>query len=137
MRSGIVRERSHVPPSKSPCRFVAKIEGAKPGDEGDHRSGHLQVSVYLQTKATTTQPIVIHAKESANPPVWDLNGSNVEAAPGTTPRGIAAGCWQFSGAEEYPSFGLVITGLSQCRFTPRVRYYDGFQGDQAQKRGLS
>ena len=47
----------------TPTDSFAKIEGAKPGDEVIIDPGTYKFRVYLQTKASTTQPI-----PSASPP---------------------------------------------------------------------
>ena len=114
----------------TPADSFAKIEGAKPGDEVIIDPGTYKFRVYLQTKATTTQPIVIHAKDPANPPVWDLNGSNVEAAPGSYTAGDRGrGCWQFSGAENIQVSDIVITSCHNAGFNSAgVRYYEASKG---------
>jgi hypothetical protein len=114
----------------TPADSFAKIEGAKPGDEVIIDPGTYKFRVYLQTKATATQPIVIHAKDPANPPVWDLNGSNVEAAPGSYTAGDRGrGCWQFSGAENIQVSDIVVTGCHNAGFNSAgVRYYEASKG---------
>jgi hypothetical protein len=114
----------------TPADSFAKIEGAKPGDEVIIAPGTYKFRVYLQTKATATQPIVIRAKDPANPPVWDLNGSTVEAAPGSYTAGDRGrGCWQFSGAENIQVSGIVITGCHNAGFNSAgVRYYETSKG---------
>jgi hypothetical protein len=114
----------------TPADSFAKIEGAKPGDEVSIAPGTYKFRVYLQTKATSAQPIVIHAKDPANPPVWDLNGSTVEAAPGSYTAGDRGrGCWQFSGAENIQVSGIVITGCHNAGFNSAgVRYYQASKG---------
>jgi hypothetical protein len=114
----------------TPAESFAKIEGAKPGDEVIIDPGTYKFRVYLQTKATATQPIVIHAKDPANPPVWDLNGSNVEAAPGSYTAGDRGrGCWQFSGAENIQVSDIVVTGCHNAGFNSAgVRYYEASKG---------
>ena len=114
----------------TPADSFAKIEGAKPGDEVIVDPGTYKFRVYLQTKAPASQPIVIHAKDPANPPVWDLNGGNVEDAPGSYTAGDRGrGCWQFSGAENIQVSGIVITGCHNADFNSAgVRYYETSKG---------
>jgi len=73
---------------------------------------------------------VIHAKDPATPPVWDLSASNVEAAPGSYTRAIRGrGCWQFSGAENIQIADIVITGCHNAGFNSAgVRYYEASKG---------
>jgi len=116
----------------TPADSFAKIEGAKPGDEVIIDPGTYKFRVYLQTKATTTQPIVIHAKDPANPPVWDLNGSNVEAAPGSYTAGIAAAGVGNSVAPRISKSDIVITGCHNAGFNSAgVRYYEASKGSSS------
>ena len=114
----------------TPTDSFAKIEAAKPGDEVIVDPGTYKFRVYLQTKATAAQPIVIHAKDPANPPVWDLSATNVEAAPGSYTAGDRGrGCWQFSGAENIQVSNIVITGCHNAGFNSAgVRYYSASKG---------
>ena len=114
----------------TPADSFAKIEAAKPGDEVIIDPGTYKFRVYLQAKATATQPIVIHAKDPATPPVWDLSASNVEAAPGSYTAGDRGrGCWQFSGAENIQIADIVITGCHNAGFNSAgVRYYEASKG---------
>ena len=114
----------------TPADSFAKIEAATPGDVVIVDPGTYKFRVYLETKATTAQPIVIRAKDPANPPVWDLNGTNVEAAPGSYTAGDRGrGCWQFSGAENIQVSDIVITGCHNAGFNSAgVRYYAASKG---------
>jgi hypothetical protein len=114
----------------TPTDSYAKIEAANPGDEVIIDPGTYKFRVYLQTKATTAQPIVIHAKDPTNPPVWDLSAGNVEAAPGSYTAGDRGrGCWQFSGAENIQVSDIVITGCHTASFNSAgVRYYEASKG---------
>jgi hypothetical protein len=114
----------------TPADSFDKIEGAQPGDEVIIDPGAYKFRVYLQTKATATQPIVIHAKDPTNPPVWDLSATNVEAAPGSYTAGDRGrGCWQFSGAENIQVSDIVITGCHNAGFNSAgVRYYEASKG---------
>jgi hypothetical protein len=114
----------------APTDSYAKIEAAKPGDEVIIDPGTYKFRVYLQTKATTAQPIIIHAKDPTNPPVWDLSAGNVEAAPGSYTAGDRGrGCWQFSGAENIQVSDIVITGCHTASFNSAgVRYYSASKG---------
>jgi hypothetical protein len=114
----------------TPTDSFAKIEAANPGDEVIIDPGTYKFRVYLQTKATTTQPIVIHAKDPANPPVWDLGGTDVESSPGSYTAGDRGrGCWQFSGAENIQVSDIVITGCHNAGFNSAgVRYYAASKG---------
>lgn len=114
----------------TPTDSFAKIEGAKPGDEVIIDPGTYKFRVYLQTQATAAQPIVIRAKDPANPPVWDLNGTTVETAPGSYTAGDRGrGCWQFSGAANIQVSDIVITGCHNAGFNSAgVRYYGASKG---------
>jgi len=67
---------------------------------------------------------------SGKPPGLDLNGSNVEAAPGSYTAGDRGrGCWQFSGAENIEIGDIVITGCHNVGFNSAgVRYYEASKG---------
>src|SRR3954452_12342853 len=87
----------------------AKIESAKPGDEVVIAPGTYKYRVYLTQAAPAGNPIVIRAADPKNPPVWDLSGTTVDAAPGSYTAGDRGrGCWQFSGATNIHLSGIVI-----------------------------
>src|ERR1700752_4722930 len=87
----------------------SKIEGANPGDEVVIAPGTYAFRVYLTKQASPTNPILIHAQNPANPPVWDFTNTLVENAPGSYTAGDRGrGGWQFSGANSYSISGIVF-----------------------------
>ncbi|HEY2365798.1 MAG TPA: hypothetical protein VGH87_05395, partial [Polyangiaceae bacterium] len=83
----------------APTDDYKKIEAAQPGDEVVIAPGTYKFLVYLQQKASAQNPIRIHAQDPKNPPVWDLNGTILDSAPGSYTAGDRGrGCWQLSGA---------------------------------------
>ena len=59
----------------------AKIESANPGDEVVLEPGTYAFRVYLTKQPTAANPIVIRARDPANPPIWDFGSTLVENAP--------------------------------------------------------
>ena len=114
----------------APGDTYAKIEGAKPGDEVVIAPGTYGFRVYLTQQAPADKPIVIHAADPTNPPVWDLSAGFVENAPGSyTASDRGRGCWQLSGATNIQISGLVITGChSSDADSAGLRYYQGTSG---------
>lgn len=111
----------------APTDDYKKIEAAQPGDEVVIAPGTYKFLVYLQQKASAQNPIRIHAQDPKNPPVWDLNGTILDNAPGSYTAGDRGrGCWQLSGAT-----GIVIESIvfQNCRNTDNdaagIRYYEG------------
>ncbi len=103
------------------------IESARPGDEVVIAPGTYAFRVYLTRQATPTNPIVIHAQDASNPPVWDFGSTLVENAPGSYTAGDRGrGGWQFSGAGNYSVSGIVF---KNCRTASAnsagIRYYNG------------
>jgi len=113
-----------------PADSYAKIEAAQPGDEVVVAPGTYKFRVYLTQQATPGKPILIHAADPMNPPVWDLSSTLVESAPGSyTASDRGRGCWQFSGATNIHVSGLVITGCHTAGANSAgVRYYNGSSG---------
>ncbi len=113
-----------------PGDSYAKIEAAQPGDEVVIAPGTYKFRVYLTQQAPAAKPILIHAADPSNPPVWDLGGTLVESAPGSYTAGDRGrGCWQFSGATNIHVSGLVITGCHNAGANSAgVRYYNGSSG---------
>ncbi len=113
-----------------PGDSYAKIEAAQPGDEVVIAPGTYKFRVYLTQAAPATKPILIHAADPSNPPVWDLGNTLVESAPGSyTAPDRGRGCWQFSGATNIHVSGLVITGCHNAGANSAgVRYYNGSSG---------
>ncbi len=113
-----------------PTDSYAKIEGAQPGDEVVIAPGTYKFRVYLTQAASSTKPILIHAADPMNPPVWDLGSTVVESAPGSYTAGDRGrGCWQFSGATNIHVSGLVITGCHNASANSAgIRYYNGSTG---------
>lgn len=111
----------------TPGDSYAKIEAAGPGDEVVIAPGTYKFRVYLTQTGTPSQPIKIHAKDPANPPVWDLTGTLAENLPGSYSGGDKArGCWQVSGGTNYVIESIVIKGCSTAGHNAAgLRYYGG------------
>jgi hypothetical protein len=107
----------------------AKIEAAVAGDEVVIAPGTYSYLVYLQNSGTASQPILIHAQDPQNPPVWDLSSGLVDSAPGDYTAGDRArGCWQVIGSY-YQISGLVIENCHAASHdSAGLRYYEGAQG---------
>src|SRR5258708_939230 len=87
----------------------AKIESASPGDTVIIASGTYAFRVYLTTRASLANPIVIQAMIPSIPPIWDFGTTLVESAPGSYTAGDRGrGGWQFSGARSYNLSGIVF-----------------------------
>ena len=67
----------------TPSDSYELVEGARPGDEVVISPGVYSFRVYLTQPAPPDAPIVIHAMDPSDPPVWDLSGTYVEDAPGS------------------------------------------------------
>ncbi len=104
-----------------------KIESAQAGDEVVIAPGKYAFRVYLTQQASLTNPIVIHALDPANPPVWDFTNTLVENAPGSYTAGDRGrGGWQFSGARGYCISGIVFRNCRTASFNSAgIRYYNG------------
>ncbi|HEY8042290.1 MAG TPA: MYXO-CTERM sorting domain-containing protein [Polyangiaceae bacterium] len=113
----------HVTPADS----YAKIEAANPGDEVVIAPGTYAFRVYLTKTASATSPILIHAEDPANPPVWDLGTTLVEDAPGSYGAGDRGrGCWQISGGTGYVIEDIVFTHCRNAQAdSAGIRYYEG------------
>jgi hypothetical protein len=111
----------------TPTDSYTKIESAQPGDEVVMAPGTYAFRVYLTKKATTNNPIVIHAQNPTNPPVWDFGTNLVENAPGSYGAGDRGrGGWQFSGASNYRLSGIVFRNCRTASFNSAgIRYYNG------------
>ena len=106
-----------------------KIEAAGPGDEVVIAPGTYAFRVYLQAQAPADKPIFIHAADPSNPPVWDLNGTLVDNAPGATRPGTRPAAAGRSGANEYHIDGIVIQNChSSDADSAGLRYYNGTTG---------
>ncbi len=108
-----------------PTDDYTKIEAANPGDEVVIAPGTYTFRVFLTKQATAANPILIHAADPANPPVWDFGTNLVDNAPGSYHAGDAArGGWQFNGAQNYIISGIVFR---HCRNAAKncggIRYY--------------
>ena len=106
------------------------IEGANPGDEVVIAPGTYRYRVYLETQASSSQPIVIRAQDPADPPVWDLSDGNVGDAPGSYDGGDnGRGCWQIAGATNILISGIEFTGChNDSHNAAGLRYYGGAEG---------
>ncbi len=104
-----------------------KIEAAQPGDEVVVAPGTYKFLVFLQQKATAQQPILIHAQDPKNPPVWDLGGIPLDGAPGSYTAGDRGrGCWQLSGATNITIESIVFQNCSNAsQNAAGIRYYNG------------
>jgi hypothetical protein len=104
-----------------------KIEAANPGDEVVIAPGTYKFRVYLTKQATPTNPIVIHALNPADPPVWDFGTNLLDNAPGSYTAGDKArGGWQFSSAANYSISGIVFRNCrNAARNSAGIRYYSG------------
>ncbi len=114
----------------APTDNYSKIESAKAGDEVIIDPGTYTFRVYITTAAPSNNPVVIHAKDPQNPPVWDLSAGNVEDAPGSYTAGDRGrGCWQFSGATNIQISDIVITGCHNAAHNSAgIRYYSTSTG---------
>jgi hypothetical protein len=119
-------ETIHVTPQDS----YDAIEGAQAGDEVVIAPGTYAFRIYLEAQGTASRPIVIHAEDPQDPPVWDLSGDLVENAPGSYTAGDRGrGCWQLSGASNIELSGIVVTGCHNgARNAAGIRYYNGSTG---------
>src|SRR5690242_6501523 len=73
----------YVSPHDPAATNIAKIEGARPGDEVVVAPGTYRFRLYLEGLGTATQPIVIRAADPSRRPVWDLAGNITAKWPGT------------------------------------------------------
>ena len=114
----------------TPSDSYELIEAARPGDEVVISSGVYSFRVYLTQPAPPDAPIVIHAMDPSDPPVWDLSGTYVEDAPGSYGAGDRGrGCWQLSGATNIHISGLIIQECHTRSYNSAgIRYYNGSQG---------
>src|ERR1700690_3534175 len=114
----------------TPTDNYSKIESAKAGDEVIIDPGTYTFRVYITAAAPSNKPVVIHAKDPQNPPVWDLSAGNVEDAPGSYTAGDRGrGCWQFSGATNVTIESIVFTGCHTASFNSAgIRYYETTTG---------
>src|SRR6202142_4032132 len=114
----------------TPTDNYSKIESAKAGDEVIIDPGTYTFRVYITPAAPSNKPVVIHAKDPQNPPVWDLSAGNVEDAPGSYTAGDRGrGCWQFSGATNVQVSDIVITGCHNADHNSAgIRYYSTSTG---------
>jgi len=116
--------------SIGPSDSFDKIEAAKAGDEVVIAPGSYNYRVHLTKAGTADQPIVIRAQDPTNPPMWDLDGTLVEDAPGSYAAGDRGrGCWQISGGANYQISGVVFANCHNAgRNSAGLRYYNGARG---------
>lgn len=88
------------------------LEGARAGDVVEVQPGTYRFRVFLSADGTESEPIIIRAADTSNPPVWDLSGMLAENFPGSSTRGDRGrGCWQVTG-DHYQISSIVMQGCT-------------------------
>lgn len=90
----------------SPGDDYTVLEAAQPGDIVEIAPGTYQFRVHLTAEGDASNPIIIRAADPSDPPVWDLDGMNVNAWPGSYTGGDNdRGGWMVRGG------GYEISGI--------------------------
>jgi hypothetical protein len=120
-----------ISPTDSVVSAYTTIQSAQAGDEVIIAPGTYTFRVYLTNVGTAAQPILIHAQDPNNKPVWDFSSTFVEDAPGSYTGGDnGRGGWQVSGGAYYQINDIIFNG---CHTSPDfnsagIRYYNGTTG---------
>ena len=87
-----------VTTADSATQAYTKIESAQSGDIVEIAPGTYKFRVYLSNAGTSSNPVIIRAKDLNNPPVFDSNNVDPGTLPGTFDGGDKSrALWQISG----------------------------------------